>query len=51
LAQTDEIYKIKLGQTVYLASQITEIAGEPQAGLLLRAAHADAVEAFLASQE
>jgi hypothetical protein len=51
LAASDDIYKVKLGQTVYLASQITEIAGEPQAGLLLRAAYADAVEAFKESQQ
>src|SRR4029077_1929588 len=50
LASGDVAYQTKLGQLAMLASQISEIAGEPQAGLLLRVVHAEQIEQFKRSE-
>lgn len=49
LAMSDELYGPKLGQTAFLACQIAQLAGEPEAATLLSVAHADAIAAYRAS--
>jgi hypothetical protein len=51
LANEDPIYKSKLGQTALLASQIAQIAGEPQAGTMMSLLYADAIAAYRASEQ
>lgn len=50
LAEDDAAYAAKLGQLALMASQIAEVAGEPQAGQLLRAVHAERIAQFRASE-
>ena len=46
LREQDEIYASKVGMTALLGSQLADIAGEPQASMMLRAAYYDEIEAF-----
>jgi hypothetical protein len=51
LAEEDAVYRPKLGQLAILGSQIAEMTGEPQAGVLLRTIYAERVEQYLASEK
>jgi hypothetical protein len=50
LAEGDSAYAVKLGQLALMASQIAEVAGEPQAGQLLRAVHAERIAQYRDSE-
>ncbi len=50
LAADDVAFQRKLGQLAILASQIADIAGEPQAGMLLRIVHAERIQQFQKSE-
>lgn len=51
LADKDAVYQPKLGQLAILGSQIADLAGEPQAGVLLRAVYAERIQQYLAAEE
>jgi hypothetical protein len=46
LREQDEVYAGKVGMTALLGSQLADIAGEPQASMMLRAAYFDEIQAF-----
>jgi len=46
LREQDAIYEGKVGMTALLGSQLADIAGEPQASMMLRAAYDVEIEAF-----
>jgi hypothetical protein len=46
LRAQDEVYVRKVGMTALLGSQLADIAGDPQASMMLRAAYFDEIQAF-----
>ncbi|WP_329483208.1 hypothetical protein OG555_13610 [Kribbella sp. NBC_01484] len=51
LREQDEVYAGKVGMTALLGSQLADIAGEPQASMMLRAAYFDEIQAFQSADD
>jgi hypothetical protein len=51
LRDQDEVYGSKVGMTALLGSQLADIAGEPQASMMLRAAYFEEIQAFQSADD